>query len=303
MKIKFQSLIAVALFFAIVMMASCKKEGSTQAPEVNDQEAQAISTENEIAEAEYDDVTEIGLSVGADLETAAETNNGEIPASVAGSTTTVVQVKLDFFANLFYRVGPCTKITVDPNDGTFPKTVTIDYGDGCLCRDGKFRKGAIVLKFSAPIRRPGAELKISFRDFYVNRIHVEGVTTITNLTANGALKYSVQVENGKMTWPNGRGFSFVGLKVVTQTEGMDTRIIRDDVFSIEGRSKTEYANGTVVTRNTETALIKPVACPFIVQGKLKVKINAREFFIDFGAGECDNKALLIWANGEIEIRL
>jgi hypothetical protein len=36
---------------------------------------------------------------------------------------------------------------------------------------------------------------------------------------------------------------------------------------------------------------------------LKVRINAREFFIDFGTGECDNKALLIWANGEVEIRL
>jgi hypothetical protein len=302
MKIKFQSYIAAALFFAVVMMASCKKEGSTQAPEVSDQEAQTISTENEAAEAEYDDVTEIGLSTGADLESAAENNNGEVPSTMAGSTT-VVQVKLDFFVNLYYKVGPCTKITVDPNDGSFPKTVTIDYGDGCLCRDGKFRKGAIVLYFTAPIRRPGAELKITLRDFYVNRVHFEGVKTITNLSANGALKYSVQVEGGKVTWPSGRGFKYAGLKVVTQIEGMDTRIIRDDVFSIEGRSKTEYANGTVVTKNTETALIKPVACPFIVEGKLKVKINAREFVIDFGAGECDNKALLIWANGQIEIRL
>jgi hypothetical protein len=300
MKIKFQSLIAVALFFAIVMMSSCKKEGSTQAPEVDDQEAQTISSENAAAESEYDDVTEIGMSVGADLETAAETNNGTIPTN---RTTTDVEVKLDFFVNLQYKVGPCTKITVEPNDGSFPKTVTINYGDGCLCRDGKFRKGAVVLYFSAPIRRPGAELKITFRDFYVNRVHIEGVKTITNLSANGALKYSVQVADGKLTWPSGRGFTYNGLKVVTQIEGMDTRIIRDDVFSIEGRSKTEYANGVVVVKNTETALIKPVACPFIVEGKLKIKINAREFFIDFGTGECDNKALLIWANGEVEIRL
>lgn len=301
MKIKFQSLIAVALFFAIVIMSSCKKEASTQAPEVNDEEAQTISTENEIAEAEYDDVTEIGLSVGADLETAVEENGGEIP--MQARTTTGISVKVDFFLNLYYKVGPCTKITVEPNDGSFPKTVTIDYGDGCLCRDGKFRKGAVVLHFTGPIRRPGSELTISFRDFYVNRVHVEGKITISNLTENGALKYSVQVTDGKVTWPSGRGFSFVGLKVVTQIEGMDTRIIRDDVFSIEGRSKTTYANGIVVTKNTETPLIKPVKCPFVVQGKLKIKINRREFFIDFGTGDCDNKALLIWANGEIEIRL
>lgn len=290
------------ILIAVVMTSACKKEGSTQVTEVTDQEAQTISSESETAEADYDDITEIGLSVGADLEVAAETNNGEIPMTAAG-VTTGIRVKLDFFENLFHKVGPCTEITVEPNDGSFPRTVTIDYGEGCLCRDGKFRKGAIVLYFTTPIRRPGAELTITFRDFYVNRRHIEGTKTITNLTADGALKYSVQVKDGKVTWPSGRGFTFARLKVVTQIFGMDTRIIRDDIFSIEGRSKTEYTNGMVVTKNTETALIKPVACPFIVQGKVKIKINRREFFIDFGTGECDNKALLIWANGQVEIRL
>jgi hypothetical protein len=75
------------------------------------------------------------------------------------------------------------------------------------------------------------------------------------------------------------------------------------VYSIEGRAKTVYASGLTIVKNTETPLIKPVSCPFIVEGKLKIRINAREFFIDFGTGECDNKALLIWANGEVEIRL
>lgn len=302
MKMKFQSCATAAIFFALIMLAACKKEGSTQAPEVSDQDAQTIANENTVAEAEYDDLTEMGLSVGADLEVAAETNNGEVPSTMAGART-AVHVKLDFFANLYYKVGPCTDITVDPNDGSFPKTVTIDFGDGCLCRDGKLRKGAVILQFSAPIRQPGAELTISFQDYYVNRVHIEGVKTITNLSANGALKYSVQVADGKLTWPGGRGFTFVGLKVITQVEGMDTRIVRDDVFSIEGRSKTEYANGITVTKNTETPLIKPVACPFIVEGKAKIRINNREFFIDFGTGECDNKALLIWANGQVEIRL
>lgn len=301
MKIKFQSYIATALFFAVITIASCKKEASTNAPAVTDVEAQTISAESEVVEAEYDDVTEIGFSVGADLETAVEQNNGEIP--VEARTSTSISVKVDFFLNLYYKVGPCTKVTVEPNDGTFPKTVTIDYGEGCLCRDGKSRKGAIVLHFSAPLRRPGAELTITLRDFYVNRTHIEGVKTITNLSANSALKYSVVVAGGKVTFPNGRGFSYEALKVVSQIEGAGTRIIRDDIYSIEGRSKTSYANGITVTKNTETALIKPVTCPFIVEGKIKVTINAREFFIDFGEGECDNKAMLIWKGGEVEIRL
>jgi hypothetical protein len=300
MKIKFQSLVTASILFAVLMLSACKKDASTQNATVSDQEAQTVAAESEVADAEYDEVTEIGLSVGADLEVAAESNNGEIPTL---KTTTGIRVKLDFFANLFNKVGACTEVTVEPNDGTFPKTVTIDYGEGCLCRDGKFRKGRIVLFFTAPIRRAGAVLTATLKDFYVNRVHIEGTKTISNLSTDSKFKLSVQVVGGKVTWPNGRGFTHESLKVFVQTEGGDTRIIRDDVYAIEGRAKTVYANGLTIVKNTETPLIKPVACPFIVKGKLKIKINARELFIDFGNGECDNKALLIWANGEVEIRL
>lgn len=300
MKLKFNSYLSAVIFFTLIMFAACKKEGSTQSVEVSDQEAQTISAETEEAEADDDDITELGLSVGADLEVAAETNNGALPTV---RTATGIRVKLDFLANLLSKTGPCTEVSVAPNDGSFPRTVTIDYGAGCICQDGKFRKGRIVLFFTAPIRQPNAVLTITLDSFYVNRKHVEGTKTITNLSADGKLKYSVQVSGGKVTWPNGRAFTHEKLKVITQIEGMGTRTIRDDVFSIEGRSKIEYSNGIVVVKNTETALIKPVACLFIVEGKLKIKINRREFFIDFGTGECDNKALLIWAKGEVEIRL
>src|SRR6185369_17573187 len=99
--------------------------------------------------------------------------------------------------------------------------------DGCICRDGKFRRGAVILHFTPPIRRPGAVLTIKLRDFYVNRKHIEGVKTITNLSENGSatstLKYSVQIADGKVTWPNGRGFTYEALKVVTRVRGGDTR--------------------------------------------------------------------------------
>jgi hypothetical protein len=111
------------------------------------------------------------------------------------------------------------------------------------------------------------------------------------------------VNDGKVTWPNGRGFKHEKSKVVTQVRGMDTRRIRDDVYSIEGRSKTSYANGTTVVVNTETPLIKPVVCNWIVAGILKIKINERTVYLDFGNGQCDNKAWLKWNNHVLEITL
>ena len=299
MKSKLQVLVAAWILLSSVALVSCQKDSSLQNPAVSEDEAMTATEENTAADAEYDDVAEIGLSAGADLEAEAS-DNGTATQSVNDGG---LGVRVHLFEDLQFKIGPCTKIEVSPNDSTFPKRVIINYGDGCICRDGKFRKGAIVLHFTGPIRRSGSVLTITFRGYYVNRVHIEGTKTIKNMSENGIHKYATLVENGKVTWPNGRGFTYEGAKIVTQVRGMETRTIRDDVYSIEGRNKTVYANGTVVIKNTETPLIKPVACAWIVKGILKVKINDRVLYIDFGNGDCDNKATLKWAGGERQITL
>jgi hypothetical protein len=294
-----KALIGAVLCIALFSLASCKKDSSEQAAAVSNEEASIMSQENAEAEAEYDDAAEIGLSAGADLEVVVKA------AREAGSNATGVNLgtRLDLFADLYFKLGPCARITVTPNDTTFPKTVTIDYGSGCICRDGKFRKGVITLHFSAPVRRPGAVLTITFQGYYVNRKHIEGIKIITNLSADGAVKYSVQVKDGKITWPNGRGFTYAGIKTVTQVSGMATLTVRDDVYSIEGRAETKYANGVTVVKITKTPLIKPVACSWIVQGVLGIKINNAAFLVDFGNGGCNNKAILTNVNLQTEIEI
>jgi hypothetical protein len=289
---------AIALFLLMTLsIVSCKKDNSSQV-QVSDEEAQTMSMEDAAAESEYDDITEFGLAAGADLEGGA-VDNGRMTTD--GSNA---RIRIDLFVNLQLKLGPCVAITATPNDTTFPKTVTINYGDGCLCRDGKIRKGKVVLNFSAPLRKPGAVLTISLQDYYVNRAHIEGVKTITNLSADGFVKYSVKIEGGKISWPNGRGFTYEGTKTLSQIEGTATLGCGDDVYSIEVRTQIKYANGISVTKNTESPLIKPVACAWISKGVLKITINDRVLHVDFGAGgTCDNKALLIWANGQVEIRL
>ena len=151
-----------------------------------------------------------------------------------------------------------------------------------------------------PIRRSGSVLTITFRNFYLNRAHIEGTKIISNLSENGNIKFTMQVVGGKVTFPNGRGYQYQSLKYVRQIEGGSTRTCRDDVYSIEGRSKTEFNNGVTVNLNTESPLIKKVVCPWISDGVLKIKINDRVLFLNYGApnnGDCDNKALLTWNNG------
>jgi len=270
------------------MLFSCQKDlSSTNNESLTEDQATAYSEESSMAEASFDDAEDVAT-------TAADEEGNASEYGING------RVFRPLFTELRAAIGDCATITVTPNDSTYPKTITIDFGNGCLGRDGKFRSGAIIVHLTAPLRRPGSVVTITFRNYYVNRVHLEGTKIISNLSDPPMLKWSVQVVGGKVTFPSGRGYSYQGIKVKTQVGGMDTRIVRDDVYEITGRSQTEFNNGTTVTLNTETPLVKKVACPWISDGKLKIKINDRVLFLDYGFptnGQCDNKALLTWNNG------
>jgi len=286
---------AIAVLFSTFIFTSCQKENSlsnsSNTSEVTEAEATSLSDESAQAEASFDDVEDVSMIAAEE----------EGDASMYGRSGDATG-RLDLpFVELRLRLGPCAIITVTPNDSTYPKTITIDFGPiGCLCADGKYRRGAIVIHLTAPIRRPGAVMTITFVDFYLNRAHIEGTKIVSNLSENGNIKFTVQVVGGKVTFPNGRGYQYQSLKYVQQIEGGSTRTIRDDVYSIQGRSKTEFNNGLTITLDTETPLIKKVVCPWISKGVLKIKINSRVLFLDYGApnnGDCDNLALLTWNNG------
>ena len=184
---------------------SCKKE-ATQKETMTETEATEYSAESMEAEASYDDVQDISMTA-ADEE-------GIISAGKSQ------EAKPFPFLRLRVRIGANATITVTPDDNTYPKTVTIDFGNGQTCPDGKFRKGKIVMHFTAPIRRPGAVVTITLVDFQIGRAKIEGTKVITNLSENGNIKFSVQVTDGKVTFPNGRGYQYEKLKYVKQIENL-----------------------------------------------------------------------------------
>jgi len=288
MKFPSTQIIGAALAVSVsFILFSCQKEGAGTIQAVSGQDAAVYSEESTQAESSYDDVTDIGMTAASEESVAAAPNGRYLP----------------LFEILRLRIGASATITITPNDDTYPKTIVIDFGDGTECRDGKWRKGAIILHLTGPIRRPGSVLTITFRDFYLNRAHIEGTKVISNLSENGAIKFKVDVIDGKVTWPNGRGYTYQAMKIYTQVEGADTDTCLDDVYHIEGRSKTQFANGTTIVLNTQTALVKKLACPWISKGVLKININDFVLLLDFGApndGNCDNKALLTWNSGANE---
>src|SRR4029450_3470330 len=163
---------------------SCQKETSLNNPtnEVTEEQAATYSDESAQADASLDDVADMSMA-------AADADN----SAAIGRTT---RLYVPDFAELRLVIGTCPTITVSPNDSTYPKTITIDFGDSCVGNDGKLRSGKIVLHLTGPLRRSGSVLTITLENFYINHIHLEGTKAITNLSENGAIKFSVQVTGG-----------------------------------------------------------------------------------------------------------
>lgn len=289
----FTAIIAAAIL-SLVFVA-CQKETSIASETITVEEAATLSDESAQAEASFDDADDIGMTAAEE-----EGNAGGFGLEGRSAATEQGRQFLPRFHELRERIGDCATITVSPNDSTYPKTVTIDFTDSCRGNDGKVRKGKIVLHFTAPIRRPGAVVTMTFVNYYVNSAHITGTKIFKNLSELPIHKWSIEVLNGGVYLPNGRGYQYQGKKVVTQIAGMNTNIVRDDIYKITGRSTTQFNNGRTVTLNTETPLIKKVACHWINEGAVKITVNNRELLLDFGFpnnGACDNKALLTWNNG------
>lgn len=288
MKINSINRMLVAALFMSAAFFSCQKETSLNNPtnEVTEEQAATYSDESAQADASFDDVGDLAM-------TAADADNS---ASI-GRTT---RLYIPDFAELRVVIGTCPTVTVSPNDSTYPKTITIDFGDSCVGNDGKLRSGKIVIHLTGPIRRSGSVMTITFVSFHLNHVHLEGTKIISNLSEPNTIKFTVQVVGGKVTFRSGRGYSYESFKYKKQIEGMDTRIVRDDVFQITGWATIKYNSGLEIKLETVDPLIKKVNCPWISDGTLKIKVNDRVLKLDYGFphnGDCDNKALLTWNNG------
>jgi hypothetical protein len=211
----------------------------------------------------------------------------------------------------------CPVISIVSEPGSFwPRTVIVDYGDGCdVSRFNnireRIRKGKIIIHVSGPMWQEGSYREVTFEDFYINEHKVEGRRTVTNegLWDNGeyeGLKYfSVVLEGGKIVTPEGQEISKQVNRTRTFVEGFDTKWdTRDDIWHINGVATGVNRNGKSFSREITNPLWKEIGCRFITRGTVLIQAEERpDVILDYGDGECDPVAT-ITVNGETkEVRL
>ncbi len=193
----------------------------------------------------------------------------------------------------------CGEVTVTPLLG-FPKTITIDFKDGCVGRHGVTRSGIITIVVSDSVRKSGSTATMSFTNYIVNGFKMEGTITWTNTSTANTKSWTRVVSNGKTTnTADGKYWFHSGTKTVVQTGGLATpRRFSDDVFSITGTHTVKNAAGLERTTTILDPLIKATECRYVQDGSMKLQGPRHYVVIDFGNGVCDNDATLSVDGGE-----
>lgn len=197
---------------------------------------------------------------------------------------------------------PCAVVTITSTNGTFPKTITVDFGTGCTDKRGITRKGKIIITATNKLYVPGAVITVTHDNFYVNGTKVEGELKLSNITTDLAVPtFSKEITNGKITKEDGTYFTFNSLRKRKMTAGVSTpKNVWDDVWEFfEGTQTVAKSNGNYLTSTIKTPLIKSNACHFISKGSIELKGTKVDGVLDFGNGDCDNKATFTSANGVV----
>lgn len=270
------SRLVLLLTMALCVFTACEKESSEVLN--SDKESIALKTAEDLTASDnlFDDIS---LQVDAQIE----------EAFSSGKT----------------GEDECVTRTWEFDKGTFPNTLTIDYGEGCTGPNDRTRSGKIIVQLSAQPSETGATKTVTLEDFYINEAHIEGTKVTTNNGLNDSGQPTMtRTVNGMITFGDGSTTSWSVNRTITQTAGFNTFRHLDDEFSVEGNASGTNRNGVTYTGTIVEPIIKKAFCPWAVQGLVEFSVDGTIRTLDYGVGDCDRFATLTNAEGESkEIKL
>jgi len=285
-------ILAATTLSAALFFTACKKEIGNSDDTVAVETQMALEDDAE-ADVIYDDVfdnvlgvdEEVGLGAGIGVFGAANLTDNEGGGIGTGSP------------NGPDSASHCFTVTRVPDaPGVFPKKITIDFGTGCTGRDGRTRRGKIITVYTGRMIVPGSEATTTFDGYYVDSVHVEGTHRVKNNSTASVRIFTRTVVNGKLSKPSGNYTQWNATHTNTQTAGLGTPALPlDDEFDITGFAEGQNKRNTHIL-NWSRIIINPLhkkfTCRWFGSGTVRITRNANTGLLDFGNGDCDNKATL-----------
>jgi hypothetical protein len=202
----------------------------------------------------------------------------------------------------------CPTVTFAQPQGTWPNTITIDFGTGCEypAGSGRIHKGKLIIQQSATMFTAGATRTLTFDGYFIDDIGVQGSKSWTNngLDANGSWSYTKTGANMVLSYPDGTSSSWNHTHTSTLIQGGGTPTHLDNVWSTTGSTTGVNRQGQDFSSTITEPLIKRALCRWISEGVTEFTRGDRSATLNFGNGTCDRFGQLTTDNGNtITIRL
>ena len=192
----------------------------------------------------------------------------------------------------------CSTVEVIANgDGTY--TMTLDYGTGCLCLDGRTRSGKLIGVFNKKWNEPNAAVTITPENYQVKLIN--GTTydfsftkTITQngLNSAGNPMLSVSVQNAILT-SEVHEIQWESERTVEWVEGVGSLEPETHVYEISGTAAGTSSTGVKFSVAIEEPLVVKANCAHITAGIMSLSPESKlTRSIDYGDGTCDAEAVV-----------
>ncbi len=215
--------------------------------------------------------------------------------------------KFSWNAKLRYRVNHCPNVTIAGTDGNeYPKTITLDYGEGTELKNGKVLSGIIRIEVSAPRKNENYYRTVEYQDFGVDTLLINGTSMVEMDKVDDRFRrFSSDLT---IELPDGTVITRTSEKVWQWLAGNESDDDQeDDVVSISGADTvtvTWVDGGSDSYTKTILEPLKKISdCKYIVEGIVEVKLGGDVISImDYGyaeddADECDKWASLETSEG------
>lgn len=192
----------------------------------------------------------------------------------------------------------CAEVTRD----TTTHTITVDFGEGCTDAKGILKSGKIIIQYEGLPRNPGSYRTITFEDFFMDSIQIEGVRTVANITdtanTDNMEVRQITLEGGKMTFPDGTYITRDAAHIRTLYRGESRE---ESYITLTGSAAGQLQDSTTYTATILEEILISGDCNLRVpvSGIKEFVAGDNTITIDFGDGTCDNLAE-VTTNGETE---
>ncbi len=219
--------------------------------------------------------------------------------------------------NIFFMVVSDSVLNADGSDTVFgahctyeevPEIkYTIDYLHYYTsCPDGKRRKGVINVTLNKDFSETGAIANLSFLDYTVDSLRLEGDNLITNsgISASMSQIYEHTIPSATLTLINLLGeqpYHWESQKAYTYVGGMGTpNDFSDDLFMISGHASGISINGVNFTSTIDEPLGNYFDCRWVRTGKALLSIPGQEInsgYIDYIGEDTCTDQVVYYFNG------